>query len=188
MTANPQNTVEILDSISVESFETDADRYEAKEAAKRLLARLETPFERSWALSFENPVLIAGLQLCQDLGIWSKWVTTQGNEGGVQTLDEILKMCAVPVQPNLLRKLIQPLSSYCSFLMFHSSRPFSETPCCHQRPRGDWSGCLATGSFCKSHGRRHNEYPSFCASWVSLGLDSFTSFRPWVIQILHHIL
>lgn len=108
MTVNSQNAVEILDSISVESFKSDADRYEAKEAAKRLLARLETPFERSWTLSFENPVLIAGLQLCQDLGIWSKWVTTQGNEGGMQTLDDILKMCTVPVQPNLLRKLSQP--------------------------------------------------------------------------------
>lgn len=109
MTANPQNTVEILDSISVQSFETDADRYEAKEAAKRLLARLETPFERSWALSFENPVLIAGLQLCQDLGIWSKWVTKeQGDESDTQTLNEILKMCDVPVQPNLLRMLENP--------------------------------------------------------------------------------
>lgn len=108
MTANPQNTVEILDSISAQSFKTDADRYEAKEAAKRLLARLETPFERSWALSFENPVLIAGLQLCQDLGIWSKWVAKQGSEGDTQSLDDILKMCAVPVQPNLLRELDAP--------------------------------------------------------------------------------
>lgn len=109
MTADPQNTVEILDSISAQSFKTDADRYEAKEAAKRLLARLETPFERSWALSFENPVLIAGLQLCQDLGIWSKWVTKQDDESDTQSLDEILKMCDVPVQPNLLRKLNNPL-------------------------------------------------------------------------------
>lgn len=108
MVVDPQNTIEILDSISVESFKTDADRYEAKEAAKRLLARLETPFERSWALSFETPVLIAGLQLCQDLGIWSKWATKQSNEAGAQSLDDILKMCAVPVQPNLLRELDAP--------------------------------------------------------------------------------
>lgn len=102
-----QSTVEILDSISVHSFKTDADRYEAKEASKRLLARLETPFERSWTLSFENPVLIAGLQLCQDLGIWSKWATKQGKEEDTQTLNDILKMCDVPVHPNLLRKLGQ---------------------------------------------------------------------------------
>lgn len=109
MTANPQNTVEILNSISAQSFKTDTDRYEAKEAAKRLLARLETPFETSWALSFENPVLIAGLQLCQDLGIWCKWVTKeQGDESDPQSLNDILKMCDVPVQPNLLRKLGDP--------------------------------------------------------------------------------
>lgn len=108
MAASPQTTVEILDSISLQSLKTDADRYEAKEAAKRLLARLETPFEKIWALSFENPVLIAGLQLCQDLGIWSQWVTKQGNEERAQSLDDILKMCAIPVQPNLLRELDAP--------------------------------------------------------------------------------
>lgn len=111
MAATRQNTVEILDSISVQSFKTDAERYEAKEAAKRLLARLETPFERSWALSFENPVLIAGLQLGQDLGVWAKWASKQGTDGGSQSLDSIVKMCDFPVQSNLLRKLEMSIPS-----------------------------------------------------------------------------
>jgi hypothetical protein len=66
------DAITTLDQLQPEAFGTDAERYAAKEAARRLLARLETPFERSWALSFENPVLIAGLQVFSDLGIWSK--------------------------------------------------------------------------------------------------------------------
>lgn len=128
MTAMPQNAVESLDSISLESFTTEAERYEAKEAAKRLLARLETPFERSWALAFENPVLIAGLQLGQDLGVWSKWASKQGDDGGTQSLDNIVKMCNAPVQPNLLRKLEKLFLVCQSCLMFASFRSFPETP------------------------------------------------------------
>jgi len=146
------NTVEILDSISVQSFKTDADRYEAKEAAKRLLARLETPFERSWALSFENPVLIAGLQLCQDLGVWRKWVSKQGNDGGTQTLDNILKMCDVPVQPNLIRKLEKLIPPCQLFLIFDPPRSFLETPRGIERARGDGSRYVAPQSICQSHG------------------------------------
>lgn len=150
-----QHTVEILDSISVKSFETDADRYEAKEAAKRLLARLETPFERSWALAFENPVLIAGLQLGQDLGIWSKWTTKeQGNEEGSQSLDDILKMCDVPVQANLLRKPQQSLLLCVATLSNLSvTRSLHETSCRSQCSQGDRSGSVAVESLCKSHGR-----------------------------------
>lgn len=133
------NTVEILDSISVQSFKTDADRYEAKEAAIRLLARLETPFERLWALSFENPVLIADLKLYQDLDVWSKWASKPGNEGGAQSLDNILKMCDVPVQPNLLRKLEKFILSCWLFLIFDPTGSFLETPRGIKCARGDGS-------------------------------------------------
>lgn len=45
-TPNVSLTTKMLDSVPPESFQSDTDRYEAKEAARRLLARLETPFER----------------------------------------------------------------------------------------------------------------------------------------------
>jgi hypothetical protein len=61
-TADTQETIRIIESIDQSSFQSDADRYAAKEAARRLLARLETPFERGWALAFETPVLVTGLQ------------------------------------------------------------------------------------------------------------------------------
>ncbi|KAL1607146.1 hypothetical protein SLS59_002850 [Nothophoma quercina] len=75
--AGVQETISVLDSIDQSFFESDADRYAAKEAVRRLLARLETPFERGWALAFETPVLVAGLQMGSDLGIWSKWAEAE---------------------------------------------------------------------------------------------------------------
>jgi len=73
--------IRTLDSIDQSSFESDADRYAAKEAARRLLARLETPFERGWALAFETPVLVAGLQVGSDLGVWTKWADAEEQSG-----------------------------------------------------------------------------------------------------------
>ena len=73
-----QDTIRNLDSLQPSQFSTDAERYEAKEAARRLLNRLETPFEQGWRLSFETPVLIAGIQTILDLGIWKQW--TEANK------------------------------------------------------------------------------------------------------------
>lgn len=102
---NPQNTIEKLDSINQASFVSDADRYAAKEAARRLLARLETPFERGWALAFEMPVLVAGLQIGSDLGIWKKWTKTEKENGQSPiNIDTILSWCTVDVEPTLLRE------------------------------------------------------------------------------------
>lgn len=103
-TAN-SNAISVLDSLQPESFATDAERYAAKEAARKLLARLETPFERAWTLAFETPVLVAGLQVCQDLGIWSRWTEIDKSApGAAKSLNEIVAMANKEVDPNLLRK------------------------------------------------------------------------------------
>jgi hypothetical protein len=70
--AGEQNVAGMLNSVNPTSFHKDANRDAAKEAARRPLSRLETTFERGWALAFENPVLLAGLQVGLDLGIWEK--------------------------------------------------------------------------------------------------------------------
>lgn len=94
-----------LDSIQLDSFKNDAERFEAMEAAKRLVARLETPFERTFSLTLTNPVLIAGLQLCGDLGIWKNWTKQCKTSGNApQHIDNILAMSEVPVEANLLRE------------------------------------------------------------------------------------
>ncbi|KAK7964054.1 hypothetical protein PG996_008256 [Apiospora saccharicola] len=107
------NPIELIDSIGVDSFKDDTERYAAKEAARRLLARIETPFERIWALAFENPVLIAGLQLCQDLGIWAKWTAAagEGDEGKTQTLETLLGFCNTTVEPNLLYRFLNHMAA-----------------------------------------------------------------------------
>jgi hypothetical protein len=105
MAANVAETTKLLDSIHPESFQSETDRYEAKEAAKRLLARLETPFERGWALGSEASVLAPGLIVFRDLGIWSRWNKLSKSHGPVpQSLDQIINMCNAPAEPNLLRE------------------------------------------------------------------------------------
>lgn len=102
---NVDNTIRLLDSIDQSAFQSDTDRYAAKEAARRLLARLETPFERGWALAFETPVLVAGLQMCSDLGIWGKWRDAE-NQSGQKAVDlnTILGWCETHAEPSLLRR------------------------------------------------------------------------------------
>jgi hypothetical protein len=101
-----QETIRQLDSLQSDQFATDAERFEAKEAVRRLLNRLETPFEQGWRLSFETPVLIAGVQTMLDLGIWKKWTeANKGNPGAAVTLDQLLAWTNTKAEPNLLRKL-----------------------------------------------------------------------------------
>lgn len=98
-------TITDLDAIHLDRFASDAERYAAKEAARRLLSRLETPFERGWTLTFETPVLIAALQVCLNLGIWAKWYEAAQNDGvSSHTLDQIASMSKEEVEPNLLRR------------------------------------------------------------------------------------
>lgn len=96
-----------LDSIQPTNFLGDSERYAVKEAARRLLHRLETPFEQGWRLSFETPVLIAGIQTALDLGIWKKWTETdKANPGADVNLEQVLKWANKEVEPNLLRKFV----------------------------------------------------------------------------------
>lgn len=105
MTTYLSETTKLLDDIRPESFQSDADRYEAKEAARRLLARLETPFERGWALTSEALMLVSGLIIFHNLEIWSKWVELNNSHGpSPLSTDQIVEMCSAPAEPNLLRE------------------------------------------------------------------------------------
>lgn len=109
---DPQQIITALNFIDQSSFKTDIDRYAAKEAVRRLLARLKTPFERAWTLGFETPVLVAGLQIDSDLGIWTKWVETEGqNAQEPVKLEDIFGWCNAKVEPSLLRKFFRGRST-----------------------------------------------------------------------------
>lgn len=102
-----QDIIKSLEVIQPARFETDAERFEVKEAARRLLNRLETPFEQGWRLSFETPVLIAGIQTALDLGIWKKWTEADKKKpGAAVNLDQVLEWANTEVEPNLLRKFV----------------------------------------------------------------------------------
>ncbi|KAI0162110.1 O-methyltransferase [Xylariaceae sp. FL1272] len=103
--------IEFLNSIKPEDF-SDDERYAAKEAARKLLARLETPFELLWHMEFALPPLHTGLQLGLDLGLWSKWAELDKQTPGVpKTLDDLVGMCnTTKIEPNLLRRFIRHIA------------------------------------------------------------------------------
>lgn len=106
------DTVAVLDGINLSQFTTETDRFAAKEAARRLLARLETPFEKGWAIAFENPGLVASLQLVQDLGIWTKWTEAdKQNPGAARTIDELLGWANATCETNLLRRFLRHIAA-----------------------------------------------------------------------------
>lgn len=106
------DTITRLNSIQPKDFANDFERFEAKEATRGLLARLETPFERAWALVAEQPVFVAGLMLAKDLGIWSQWATFEkkNGPGAARQLTDILSMCNSEVESNLMRRFSLPVS------------------------------------------------------------------------------
>lgn len=75
------------------------------EAARRLLARLQTPYERTFTLTCAEPMTIAGVQMLQNLEVWKQWTEKHHQRGNnAQSLEDILDMCNVPVEPNLMRE------------------------------------------------------------------------------------
>lgn len=95
--------MQLLDSLQPSEC-AETERYAIKEAARRLLARFETPFEQGWALTFQTPALIAALEVCRDLGIWSQWHSIDKEDPGApKTLAQIRQMCPKRADENLLR-------------------------------------------------------------------------------------
>ncbi|KAI5865852.1 S-adenosyl-L-methionine-dependent methyltransferase [Durotheca rogersii] len=103
------DTIRQLNSIRPENFANDFERFEAKEAARGLLARLETPVEHAWALMAEQPFAIAGLILVKDLGIWARWAALEKNgaPGASRSLEEVLSMSNAQVEPNLILFILE---------------------------------------------------------------------------------
>lgn len=106
-------TIKLLNSIQPGHFADDFERFEAKEAARGLLARLETPFERAWYLAAQQPVFVAGLITAKDLGIWTRWAELEKANGpGTQaTLTDIVSWCNTKVEPNMLRRILRHLAA-----------------------------------------------------------------------------
>ncbi|CAI4215807.1 unnamed protein product [Parascedosporium putredinis] len=92
MASQPSEIIALLDGVHHGSFNGDeVSRLEVRAAARRLLARVESPYERAWGFCFEHPVVFAALQTFIDLGLWKAW--TVGG-GGEKSVDDLVKLCA----------------------------------------------------------------------------------------------
>ncbi|GMG03132.1 unnamed protein product [Aspergillus oryzae] len=99
-------TIAALDAINPEAFGgTEVERLQVRAAARRLLARLETPYERAWGFCFEHPVAFAALQICINVGLWKSWTSAGGGE---KSIHELVEFTTPTVDTNLLRKPTPP--------------------------------------------------------------------------------
>ncbi|KAI1122451.1 putative O-methyltransferase [Nemania abortiva] len=112
LSSSAEELIALLDSISVSDYRDDSggkgDRAAVAEAARRLLARLETPFERAWRLSWINGNVHAAVQIALDLGIWEGWYLSERLE---ISLLELHALARRPCDLNLLRRLFRLLAA-----------------------------------------------------------------------------
>ena len=88
--------IAVLDGIHPDAFGGDeVERLKVRAAARRLLARVETPYERAWGFCFEHPIVFAALQTCIDVGLWKTWT---GIGGGEKSIDELVAMTKPTVE------------------------------------------------------------------------------------------
>ncbi|CEJ57479.1 hypothetical protein PMG11_06170 [Penicillium brasilianum] len=110
MSSRTQETIAALDAVQVDAFGgNEVERLQVRAAARRLLARVETPYERAWGFCFEHPVVFAALQTCIDTGLWQHWSEV---EGGEKSIDELVQLTTPTVDTNLLRRLFRLLAAF----------------------------------------------------------------------------
>ncbi|KAJ5747021.1 uncharacterized protein N7511_008717 [Penicillium nucicola] len=87
----------------------EVERLKVRAAARRLLARVETPYERAWGFCFEHPAVFAALQTCIDVSLWKSWTEVGG---GKKTIHELVELTSPTVDTNLLRRLFRLLAAF----------------------------------------------------------------------------
>lgn len=103
MTSQSQEIIAVLDGVHPEAFGgNEVERLQVRAAARRLLARVESPYERAWGFCFEHPVVFAALQTCIDVGLWKAWTISGGGE---KSILDLVKLTNPAVETNLLRML-----------------------------------------------------------------------------------
>ncbi|GAW11974.1 hypothetical protein ANO14919_013290 [Xylariales sp. No.14919] len=104
--------IAFLDDIQQSDYIDDPDSYGDRiavaEAARRLLARFETPFERAWRLSWINSNIHMAVQIVLDVGIWEAWYLSKRHEISLLELHALARM---PCDLMLLRRLFRLLAA-----------------------------------------------------------------------------
>ncbi|VUC31478.1 unnamed protein product [Clonostachys rosea] len=109
MASDSQKIIDILEGVNHASFSNEVERLRVRAAARKLLAQVESPYERAWGFCFEHPVVFAALQTSIDLGLWAAW---NAAGGGDKTIDDLVKLAKHDIQPNLLRRLFRLLAAF----------------------------------------------------------------------------
>lgn len=96
------DAIAVLEAIGPEDLEGDRDgRVRLAAAARKLLARAETPFGRAWHLAATDPAVHAARRTLEDLGLWEGWAAA----GAADTsLEELAGFCKVNCDHMLLRE------------------------------------------------------------------------------------
>ncbi|KAI0903021.1 putative O-methyltransferase [Ustulina deusta] len=107
-----EELIALLDNIQLSDCKDDSnghgDRVAIAEATRRLLARLETPFERAWRLSWINGNAHMAVQVIMDVGIWEAWYLTERRD---ISLLELHALAQIPCDLMLLRRLFRLLAA-----------------------------------------------------------------------------
>ncbi|KAJ0416865.1 S-adenosyl-L-methionine-dependent methyltransferase [Aspergillus carlsbadensis] len=110
MSVKTQEIIAALDAVQPEVFgNNEVERLQVRAAARRLLARLESPYERAWGFCFEHPVVFAALQTCIDLGLWKAWTALGGGE---KTIEELVLLTTPTTETNLLRRFFRLMAAF----------------------------------------------------------------------------
>lgn len=110
MTSQTKDIIAALDGVHPEAFGgNEVERLQVRAAARRLLARVESPYERAWGFCFEHPVVFAALQTCIDVGLWKAWTISGGDE---KSIDGLVRLTNPAVETNLLRRLFRLLAAF----------------------------------------------------------------------------
>jgi hypothetical protein len=101
MSAQTNEIIAALDAVQAEQFGgDDVERLKVRAAARRLLSRVESPYERAWGFCFEHAAVYSALQTFIDLGLWKAWTNLGGGE---KTVDELVAMTKPTIATNLAR-------------------------------------------------------------------------------------
>ncbi|KAF5866541.1 hypothetical protein ETB97_011426 [Aspergillus alliaceus] len=110
MSSQTPEIISAINAVRLEAFgSNEVERLQVRAAARRLLARVETPYERARGFSLEHPLVFAALQTCIDLGIWKSWT---GAGGGEKSIHELVQLATASVDTNLLRRLFRLLAAF----------------------------------------------------------------------------
>ncbi|KAK4185727.1 putative O-methyltransferase [Podospora australis] len=109
MAPSPAEIISTLNSLCPDGVDENdfITRTAIADAAKRLLKRVQTPFDFFFPFAAEYGITHAAIQIFIDLGIWDGWTSAGGGE---RSLAELVKFANKEVEPELLARFLRLLT------------------------------------------------------------------------------